>query len=271
MKRINSILLLFFCFSCSQSEVQENKIVYSFFVAGHTYGTHGVDNVGLHPAFVAQFDKLKKDSLMKFGFLTGDIVLQGTEKNWNEVDSQLNQLNIPVYFAAGNHDLTDPALFESRYGRTYFSFSYNEDLFIVLCPEINGWNIPENQLTFIDSTLEKNAKTCQNIFVFFHQVLWWSPDNEFKNFKPNSTSDRDSNMNFWTDVEPKFQKINKPVFMFAGDVGKHPDGNEYLFHQKENITFVASGMGGMQRDNFVIVNILQDRTATIQKIELNTY
>ena len=129
------LILIFALFSCSKDEsdvVKEVPIDYSFFIAGHTYGTPGVDNEGVHPPFRNKFDFIKDDESLNFGVFTGDIVPVGTTQNWDEIDQDIQELALPVYFAAGNHDITDRALYESRYGQSYYSFTNHEDLFLSL-------------------------------------------------------------------------------------------------------------------------------------------
>jgi 3',5'-cyclic AMP phosphodiesterase CpdA len=103
---------------------------------------------------------------VKFVFLTGDIVIKGSKKNWDEVDSALKKLklNKKVYFTVRNHDFR---LFKKRYGDTYYYFIKNGDLFIVLDPNIDHWNISGKQLDFLKEVLVKNADSVNNIFVFF--------------------------------------------------------------------------------------------------------
>ena len=82
----------------------------------------------------------------KFGFFTGDIVATGSDStDWIEVDNDVDSLGIPVYYTVGNHDMEDIPLYENRYGITYYSFKYNEDLFIVLDPNLAGWGIKNEQ------------------------------------------------------------------------------------------------------------------------------
>ena len=259
-------------FSCDKNEdgtTEESPISYSFFIAGHTYGTPGVDNDGLHPAFKNKFDLIQSDGHIDFGVLTGDIVITGTEQNWNEVDNDIIDLGLPVYFAAGNHDVTDRTLFESRYGQTYYSFVHQSNLFIVLDPNIDGWNISGNQLDFLENVLNTEAQNVNNIFVFFHQLLWWEPDNIYQNVVLNSFSGRADTINFWNEIEPLFNELAKPVHMFAGDVGAYYTGSEFMYHQYENITLIASGMGGNVRDNFIIIDVHEDASVSFRLIALN--
>jgi len=255
--------------SCNKNDEPLPAIVtgYSFFVAGHTYGQPGVDNNGLHPPFQDKFD-LINERKVEMGFLTGDIVIQGTEKNWDEGDSVLNFLDATTYFAAGNHDLTDRDLFESRYGNTYFDFTYKEDLFIVLDPNIDQWNISGDQLIFLKNVLNTKAAVSENIFVFFHQLLWWQKDNKYRKFYPNSLEWRADTINFWTEVEPIFHELTNQVYMFSGDIGAGSWSENYFFDHYDNITFMASGMGEGKGDNFVIVNVPENEDVTFELVPL---
>jgi len=258
--------------SCqTDNEVPDTTVYnrYSFFVAGHTYGKPGVDNAGVHPPFKRKFDLIKSDTLIKFGILTGDIVLNGTAKNWDEVDKDIEELGVPVYFAAGNHDMSDRELFESRYGKTYYSYVYNNDLFIILDPNLDSWNISGEQLQFLTDELREKAGNAADIFIFFHQVLWWSADNIFNNLQVNSLALRADTINFWSEVEPLFHSLPNSVYLFAGDVGAYDNGDEFMYYHYDNITFIASGMGGEARDNFVIVDVQPDKTVSFRLIALN--
>lgn len=165
------VLILASCGKDDPETLEFSPISHSFFIAGHTYGSPGVDNEGLHPAFKNKFNLIQNDESVDFGILTGDIVITGTEQNWNEVDVDLNELGLPVYFAAGNHDMTDRALFESRHGQTYYSFVHQSDLFIVLDPNIDEWNISGDQLQFLQGVLNDEVQNINNIFVFFSSAF----------------------------------------------------------------------------------------------------
>lgn len=259
-------------FSCNKNEQEtqeESPISYSFFIAGHTYGSPGVDNDGLHPAFKNKFDLIQNDGHIDFGVLTGDIVITGTVQNWNEVDGDVIDLGLPVYFAAGNHDITDRALFESRYGQTYYSFVHQSDLFIVLDPNIDSWNISGVQLEFLENVLNTDAQNVNNIFVLFHQLLWWEPDNIYQNVVLNSFAGRADTINFWNEIEPLFNELAKPVHMLAGDVGAFNTGSEFMYHHYDNVTLIASGMGGNVRDNFIIIDVHEDASVSYRLIALN--
>ena len=265
LRKLLFILLFFNLLSCNKEDIIKN---YSFFVAGHTYGEPKVDNVGFHPPFKDKFNLINNNKLIELGILTGDIVITSSNKNWDEIDSDLELLNCPVFFAPGNHDVDIPGVYESRYGKTYKSFIHNSDLFIILDPNIDNWNITGNQLLFLKNTLNENHSNVDNIFVFFHQMLWWEPDNIYRNVKMNSNAGRSDSINFWTQVEPLFRSLNNKTYMFSGDVGALNQSSAFMYHNYENITLIASGMGDGVRDNFIIIEV-NDNKIHFNLIALN--
>ena len=253
MKRVSwAFLFLFISFSVVQAQTADSS--YSFFVAGHTYGSPGVDNDGLHPPFVDKFEYIQNRPEIAFGTFLGDIVFHSTEEAWDDVDGDIDSLGLPVYFAVGNHDMYNRPLFEERYGDTYYSFLYSNDLFIVLDPNIDQWNISGDQKLFLINTLDNNADSVEKIFVFFHQTLWWQADNKYSVVTPNSTEGRADTINFWSEIEPLFNELANEVVMFAGDVGAASYSEYVMYDKYDNITFVATGMGKGDGDNFVVIN-----------------
>ncbi len=252
------LAMLFLSLSCKVPQPQ----TYSFFVAGHTYGAPTDTLPGMHPPFVAEFDFLRSIKNSQLGVLTGDIVFRSTKAHWDAVDRELSALDIPVYFAAGNHDEGHKSPYRERYGATYYKWKIQDDLFLVLNPGLGGWNIWKEQMTFLKKTLKK-AKRYRRIFVFFHQVLWWSPEGPYSDLKINSLDGRTPQINFWSEVEPLFQAADRPVYLFAGDVGANRFKTPLFYDSYKNIHLLASGMGNGEKDNFLIVNVTADNTVTI--------
>ncbi len=249
-----NITIVIFLFWIS-SYAQTDSVLYSFFVAGHTYGKPGVNNEGFHPPFKQKFDFIQSRPEIVFGVLTGDIVFPNPiAQDWDEIDADIDNLGIPVYFAVGNHDMENRPLFESRYGITYYNFIYQNDLFIVLDPNIDEWNISGEQLQFLQDVVNENAPTTNNIFVFFHQILWRESNNQFNYIHWNSNAGRGDSVNFWTEVEPIFRYLPNNVIMFAGDLGASWSTNVTYDHY-DNITLIASGMGDENGENFIVVNV----------------
>jgi hypothetical protein len=259
LKVIVAIVIFSLCYSCPKTKIEKK---YSFFVAGHAYGKPGEfeDNIGVHPPFKKKLDYLKSDSIIAFGVLTGDMIENGNiDEEWDELDDDLKYIGKKIYFAPGNHDVGTNykrEKFINRYGNTYVSFVHKEDLFITLDPNLDKWNISGEQLEWLKNVMSLEAPKAQNIFVFFHQVLWWEKDNAYKDFGLNSLSGRGNSINFWDEIYPLFESTNKNVFMFAGDVGVRKDS--YMYHKRDKITLIASGMGDYKKDNFLVVNVEND-------------
>lgn len=265
--RFLTIFIIYFTLLLDTSQAQ-----YSFFVAGHVYGKPGVNNEGVHPPFKDKFDYIQSRTEIVFGVFTGDIVSPNPEAHdWDEIDTDIEELGLPVYFAVGNHDMENRPLFESRYGNTYYHFTYNNDLFIVLDPNIDNWNISGEQLNFLENTITDYYQTTDNIFCFFHQLLFRENDNIYKNIIPNSFAGRDDEINFWTEIEPLFQPIPNNVVMFCGDLGAGSWSTDFMYDHYDNITFIGSGMGegADLGDNFVVVNVDFDKSVSYNLICLN--
>lgn len=264
--------ILFFLYSFSFLIVangQTDTVLYSFFVAGHTYGAPGVNNIGLHPPFKAKFDYLQSRNEIQFGVLTGDIVIWGSVQNWDEVDADVEELGLPVHFAVGNHDMSDRELYESRYGITYYSFIHENDLIIVLDPNIDGWNISGIQLEFLQDVIDQNHLEVDNIFVFFHQLLWRENDNIYQEIIPNSYAGRADTINFWSQVEPLLNEVSNEVFMFCGDLGATSLSTDVMYDNYDNISLIGSGMGDENGENFIVVNVLSDKSIAYDLICLS--
>ena len=241
---------------------------YSFFVAGHTYGTPTATNPGLHPPFIETFAWLNESPEIEFGIFTGDIVRSSTKTSWDSVDSQLTKLDKIVYFCPGNHDMHPRNIYESRYGDAYYSFTHKNNLLIVLDGNIDRWNIKGPQLEFLDTTLSNAGPEISNVFVFVHQLIWWDKNNIFSQVNLNWPPYTPDTTNYWSDVEPLLQNCHSPVFMFAGDLGANRQASALMYYPDGNITYIASGMGNIDTDNFIIVTVNDNTQVQFELITL---
>ena len=265
-----SCLLVSICLniSCADDEInpQGKHEQYAFIVAGHVYGAPGTSNAGVHPPFKDKFEDLKKNTDLKLGVFTGDIVKDGTEQDWIDIDADIMELGIPVYFAAGNHDIIDRSLFEQRYGNTYFSFLQNGDLFIVLDGNYDGWNIAGTQLDFFKESINNNPDV-NNIFIFVHQVIWWEGGNpKYTQLRLNSLENKSDVLTYWQIIHPLLVNTEKQVFLFAGDIGAANWSDNFMYGKEDNVAFIASGMGGGDGDNIVEVSVSNNQVSISVKL-----
>ena len=225
---------------------------YSFFVAGHTYGNPVNFQFGLHPPFVNQIPFINNYPKIEFGVLTGDVVPVSSQEYWDTALSDIGQLTMPIHIAAGNHDRGP--VFESMFDY-YYSFKKEEDLFIILSP-IN-WNIEGDQKDFLTKTIDSNYLSVNNIFIFCHELVWWSPDNKFSNVKINYPSHYPGSTNYWSEIDPFLDALPNNVVIFAGDMGATNAASPYMYYKNDNVTLIGSGMGGGKKDNIIIIEVNQ--------------
>ncbi len=235
---------------------QEDTVMYSFFSAGHTYGSPDIYQVGLHTPFVDYIPKINAYPKIQLGFLTGDVVKTSNVPYWDAAEQDIAKLDVPVFIAAGNHDMGSE--FVKRFNNYYYSFVKNNDLFIVLTPGLGAWNITGDQLDFLTSTLDNNYSNVNHIFIFLHELIWWSPTNEYSNVIINSKGYYPGSTNFESVVKPLLRSYPKDVTIFAGDLGASTQVSSFMYSQTENITLIGSGMGGGFKDNIIITDVYRD-------------
>jgi 3',5'-cyclic AMP phosphodiesterase CpdA len=238
---------------------------YSFLVAGHAYGAHGGTNVGLLPRFLAA---VEDEPPFDFVVLTGDFVRDGTEEHYAAVLGELGGLGKPFYLVLGNHDAgaRGTATLQERYGGTWYSFAVGPDLFVSLDSQRPPRAFDHEQLAFLEERL--GEKDWRNVFVFFHEVLWLGSE-RYDGLQANFGDDpayRDTR--FWPEVYPLFQRFPGPEFyVLAGDVGGRPGAMPAFFDRVGNVTLVASGMGEVEDENFLRVQVGGKVTMTVVPLQ----
>tara|TARA_B100000965_G_C19553882_1_gene741319 strand:- start:194 stop:1150 length:957 start_codon:yes stop_codon:yes gene_type:complete len=254
--------------SCSR---QGNS--YSFFVAGHVYGTPGSEYEGIYKPFKNN-KKLNECSLL-FGFLLGDTVVTASNYEFGILKDDLKSFedNTKIYIAPGNHEVgvgsynAKRDVYLENFGeRTYQYLEYKNDLFIILDTNISNWNLSKDQVLMLKNLQSKQRKY-ENVFIFSHQLFWIGEENpSFLGLIPNSNEGRAKKLNFWKEVFPITQSIGKNLFFFAGDVGAFNNKSEFFYRNISEVEFFATGMGGGKRDNFMLVHI-ENEEVNIELVE----
>lgn len=261
---LRQLVIIVALFHLSFAGAQEP--IYSFFTAGHTYGSPLNPQYGLHEPFVNYFDKLNTNPTIDFGVLTGDVVVTNSADYWDSAQVDISRLKAPIKIAAGNHDVGGE--FVNRFGAYYYSFFEHNDLCIVLTPSLSSWNITGDQLTFLTSTLNTYASSADHIFIFLHELIWWSPTNEYQDVEINFEPSYPGSSNYDTVIKPLLLSLDNPVTIYAGDLGCRTDVTPVMYDSFDNITLIASGMGGGIQDNLVITHVYPD-TVKYELIALN--
>ena len=121
----------------------------------------------------------------------GDLIEGYTEDQaqldaeWDQIEGFVEQLEVPFFYVAGNHDMNNAVMAETwrvRFGPSYYRFVYKNVLFLVLNSELFGmvsdpdkpvpgpWTQAE-QLAFVERTLREVPDPRWTI-VLVHQPLW---------------------------------------------------------------------------------------------------
>ena len=130
----------------------------------------------LEPAFVVSVGDLIE------GYTEDQAQIDG---EWDEFEGFIEQLEVPFFYAAGNHDMSNAAMaqtWQARFGPSFYRFVYKDVLFLVLNSELFGmvskpdtpvpgpWTQAE-QLAFVERTLAEVPDPRWTI-VIVHQPLW---------------------------------------------------------------------------------------------------
>ena len=253
-----------------EAQPTQSSIKYSFFVAGHTYGAPGDSTPGLYRPFLNSFPILTESPRMAFGFLAGDIVQQSTQEHWDAVDRDLAPLPMMTFKVAGNHDYGKEYWHRAqRYGPSWFSFQFYDDLFIVLDGTWDNWSIRNHQFDFLKNTLKTKTAEVNRVFIIVHQLIWIVNDKFFDPVTVNDPKFVPKNSNYATHVRQVLFAADKPLYLIAGDLGANEQASPLMFHQDGEVTYLATGMGGGTHDNLLILNIHTDGTVNIVPIALN--
>ena len=240
------------CINNIGTDIQSKNIDYNFFVAGHVYGSPYSKNVGIYPRF---YNYMKNnDKKYDFAIFAGDITRVSNVESWNLFKKQLDELDIKKYYVApGNHDIginKDPKRinkFNKYFNKVNFSFTHQDDLFIILDGFENKWSRKKKQLKFLVNLLKKNKSKMNNVFIITHPPIFYRADLDIK---INADDGIGKDLNFWKIIYPILNNYNQNYYLIAGDFGAFKGPAMYCKKIK-NFHFIGTGMGGGTYDNFI--------------------
>jgi len=192
-----------------------------FVVLGHVRG----DANGLSPKLTELLREVRALD-PRFAVLTGDIIWGDVqsdladsavvERQWNEIDSALATLGIPIYRVPGNHDISDlPSrnIWWRRYGPLPNEVEVDGVRLLLLSsawipadsdrrhnPYIRGVDLDSSQVAWLATRLGQRSD--RPTFAFTHHLLWWEPDDG----------------RWWREVHPLLAAAGVEA-VFSGDYG----------------------------------------------------
>lgn len=143
------------------------------------------DRTGGHRSLV--FEKaVRKLNLLhpEFVISVGDLI-EGysedplrIEQEWKEFQNYTSQLQMPFFYVPGNHDISNNKMlaeWQTRFGRSYYHFVYQNTLFLAVNSEQTPGSklekLGDEQLAYFQKVIADNPNP-RWTFVFMHKPLW---------------------------------------------------------------------------------------------------
>ncbi len=230
--------------------------VYSFLVSGHMHGD-GSSNAGFPAAtLLANLDSINNSNFNFFVSL-GDLFKDLENDLPNYKKYFFNKLNIPLFNVVGNHDVSN-GLYENLYGKTYYSFAKQSELFIFLDAEESNSSIKGGQLVFLTALLDSATfnNKIKNIFIFSHRPIWAEEDALLKNvFKFNTRSG--SGNNYQKEILPLLNKIpkTKSIFWCSGSMDTSPASFFYYKVPNTNLVLMQTAIRNQKKDATLVITV----------------
>ena len=190
---------------------------------------------------------MPKTNLLQPAFVisVGDLIEGYTDDpatlahEWDELQGYVGALEMPFFYAPGNHDMSNAVMAETwkqRFGPSYYHFRYKGVLFLVLNSELFGMvhdprkSVPrpwtqDDQLRFAEQVLAANADA-RWTFVIVHQPLWDAPQ-----IHPD-----------WLQVEEWLGE--RPYTVFAGHYHRY---TQHVRRGRNYVTLATTGGGSELR------------------------
>lgn len=222
------------------------------------------DRTGDHREGVFR-DAMARINLLEPAFVVsvGDLIEGYTEDRtrlaaeWDEMEGFIDELRMPFFYAAGNHDISNAVMAEvwrERLGPSYYHFRYKGVSFVVLNSElftsvanpgepVGGPDTQAEQMAFVERVLAENADARWTIVVV-HQPLW----------------DLHEVHEDWLRVEALLGE--RPYTVFAGHFHRYTSQRR---HDRKFLTLATTGGGSAMRgidrgefDHVALVSMTDD-------------
>jgi len=253
----------------TKTEIQFNDTLensYSFFVSGHFYG--GSDNKTGYPvnSILGSSDFINSSNA-KMLICLGDLFKDVKNDHPYYQKSLFSSLEVPLFNAVGNHDLTDD-YYQKNFGETFYSFKIDDDIHIVLDTELDDGNITAGQLQLLTDALEvTRGGGVKNVFIYAHRTIWKDSFEELDPIFKDNTQSIGGN-NFESDVLPILNELKQEtnVYIFAGSMGGAAPAS-FFHHENDGITYMATAVRGLKRDAILKIES-KDGKLTFETVSL---
>jgi hypothetical protein len=228
-------VLILVLFSLNPGYADEDD--FRFVVLGDNRWGEG-DRIKQPPEYYQNLEEINRLA-PDFVVNTGDMIVGYTDDEthardmWAEFEKASSTLEPPLYRCFGNHDVWDAMshrvaedLYKEMYGELYYSYTYKNAYFAVLCSDLAGPDeidyITGAQMAWFKADLEKH-KDYRYKFVVLHKPLW---------------RDEKKDGHWMRDVHPLLVQ-NDIDMVFAGHAHKYEKART-----RDGIQYFISGGGG---------------------------
>ncbi len=159
-------------------ELNNNPCQFQFAIVTDRTGGH---RPGIFMEGVRRLNLLQPEFVMSVGDLIEGYTenLNELNRQWDEFNGFIGQLEMPFFRVPGNHDITNKVmekLWLEKYGKTYYHFVYKDVLFLCLnsedqCRGAGRGSISTPQYDYIKQVLAENPNVKWTL-LFMHQPLW---------------------------------------------------------------------------------------------------
>lgn len=247
---------------------------YNFIVSGHFYGDG--TNKSRYPVntLLGNLDWINNSNNVMLVCL-GDLFMDVKNDIPQYKTSLFDKLNLPLFNAVGNHDLTEN-IYQNNFGATFYYFWLGRDIHFILDTEIDNGDIKDEQLEILNEIeAHVNSGNVNNVFIYGHRTIWKDTYQEMDGLFEDNTQSLTAT-NFETTVKPVLTRIARKskVFVFAGSLGEAPASFFYFNDKASRITFIATAIRGLLRDAMLVVKVnngavsFETKSLTNQPVEV---
>lgn len=243
-------------------KVKDTLSDYSFIVSGHFHGASS--NTSTYPAatLLANIDTLNSVNAA-FLMSLGDLFIDVNEIYINNYNKSLfNKLKMPLFNAVGNHDISNGNYYEKVFGKSYYSFLLNSELFIVLDTEQDDGSIVDGQLEFFKNRLkDANSEKVKNIFIFSHRPIWSENNSRYSALFAGNTRTALGENNYDDEIKPLLLEISKSksIYWMSGSMADAPASFFYHKEAESNIIYIQTAIRDLPRDAVMQVNLVNGK------------
>ncbi|KAF5064273.1 3',5'-cyclic adenosine monophosphate phosphodiesterase CpdA [anaerobic digester metagenome] len=247
---------------------------YRFIVAGDITGG---EEPGVLAEAVHRINELSPDFVITVGDLIDGYTTDSlrAEKQWDDFLKVIGNLEMPFFFTAGNHDITNPMLediWNRRFGSLWYSFKVGSSLFFVInSAGIANKGFDAGQLEYFKSRLE-NHNLDAPVFIFMHYPAKEMADND--HFVEFSRLLMNYNAYWFCGHEHRYvyEKFNgQPHIMLAGLATGGPGMRGYALGEFHNLMQISVRGNGVNIANLDLAGLLPVdvvNPATIKQVDV---